>query len=114
MNQNELNKEDLEDFVITNAGRLITDSISTIEQYREYVTAAPNADDISAYAELIRATTTAVESLNKIIVQDKRSATSEKVKLLEMEKRQKLQDTEETNTLLRGTRQEMLAELMKK
>ena len=109
-----LNKEDLEDFVINNAGKIINESLSTIEHYKEYVTAAPNAEDISAYADLIRATSTAVESLNKIIVQDKRSATSEKVKMIDMEGKKQLQDSEEANYLLRGTRTEMLEELMKK
>ena len=44
---------------------------------------APNAKDLSAYAELINASANAIETMNKIIVQDKKSDTLRDLKKMD-------------------------------
>ena len=71
-----LNPSDVEDFVIKNSSKLVEHSIEAIDEIKDYILASGDPDSISALSELIRASGGALESLNKIVVQNKRSATS--------------------------------------
>jgi len=85
-----LPKEELEQFVINNAGRLILECMETMQNYKDMITTAPNSEDVGAYSDLVSASTKALESLNKIIVQDKRSQTTITAKKLDMESKKQL------------------------
>ena len=76
----ELNKEDLEQFVLNSSGKLIKDSMEMITNMKDYVTAGSAADDVHAFSELFKASTHAMEILNKILIQNKRGETSKEVK----------------------------------
>lgn len=107
-----LPKEELEQFVINNAGRLIVECVDTIHNYKDMINSAPNAEDVSSYSDLIGATTKALESLNKIIVQDKRSNTSKELKKLDMESKKELIEHEANANLFVSTREELFRRLM--
>lgn len=86
--QNPLKKEDLEKFVIENAGKLVEDSLDMIKNVKEYIISAPEHKDVTALADLISATSSAIETLNKIIVTDKRNETFIKTKEMDIKSRQ--------------------------
>ena len=55
----------IEKFIVKNSTILITQSVSTLQDLRDQVSAAPDPDNIAAYSELVRASSTAIENLNK-------------------------------------------------
>jgi len=63
---------------------------------------APNSKDLSAYAELINASANAIETLNKIIVQDKKGQTLKELKKMDYDmKKDLLGDAKEMLVLSR-------------
>jgi hypothetical protein len=86
-----LTKEKLEEFLIKNSGKLVTDSINLIDDMRDFVgTADADPDSISALAELIKAASSAVDTLNKIYISDERNKNQVKIKTMDIESREKL------------------------
>ena len=41
-----LEKKDLEQFILNNTGRLITDSMETIDNIKQYIISAPEPEDV--------------------------------------------------------------------
>ena len=86
-----LTKEKLEEFLIKNSGKLVTDSINLIEDMRDFVgTADADPESISALAELIKAASSAVDTLNKIYISDERNKNQVKIKTMDIESKEKL------------------------
>lgn len=81
-----LAKEDLEDFVMNKTATLIVRVTETLESAREEVQAAPDAENIEAFAELIKASASAMEILNKIVLQNKKDKTSRELKQMDIMK----------------------------
>jgi len=95
-----LDKDDLEQFVLNNSARLITDSMDMITSMKDYVTAGSDSDDIGAFAELFKASTHAMEILNKILIQNKRGETTEKVKQMDIDAKKQLTVAEHQSKML--------------
>jgi len=105
------NKENLEEYVIESASTVINEGLDLIKNLGVFLNAAPEAKDLSAYSELLQATSTAIESLNKIIVQNKKSDTLKELKKMDYEqKRDLLGDAKEA---LVSTREEIFKKLIK-
>lgn len=86
-----LTKEKLEEFIIKNSGKLVTDSINLIDDMRDFVgTADADPESISALAELIKAASSAVDTLNKIYISDERNKNQVKIKTMDIESKEKL------------------------
>ena len=86
-----LTKEKLEEFLIKNSGKLVTDSINLIDDMRDFVgTADADPESISALAELIKAASSAVDTLNKIYISDERNKNQVKIKTMDIESKEKL------------------------
>ena len=86
-----LTKEKLEEFLIKNSGKLVTDSINLIDDMRDFVgTADADPDSISALAELIKAASSAVDTLNKIYISDERNKNQVKIKIMDIESKERL------------------------
>jgi hypothetical protein len=86
-----LTKEKLEEFLIKNSGKLVTDSINLIDDMRDFVgTADADPESISALAELIKAASSAVDTLNKIYLSDERNKNQVKIKTMDIESKEKL------------------------
>lgn len=106
-----LEKEKVEQFIIDNSSKLIQDSMEMIDNMKEVVFHVPDADNISSLAELIKASTGAIEALNKLVTQDKKSLTQLQVKQLDIQSKQLLQDKEQENKL-KISREEVLKKLL--
>jgi hypothetical protein len=86
-----LTKEKLEEFLIKNSGKLVTDSISLVDDMREFVgTTEADPESISALAELIKAATSAVDTLNKIYISDEKNKNQVKIKNMDIDSKEKL------------------------
>ena len=108
---NPLKKEDIERFVIEKAGRLVEESIDVVSNVKEYISSAPESKDVGSLAELIGATATAIETLNKIIVSDKKNDTIIKAKEMDITSRKELKQVDNTNKLL-ATREQVFKMLI--
>ena len=108
---NPLKKEELEKFVVEKGGNLVEESLSMIKNVRDYIISSPEAKDVDAFAGLVAATSAAIDTLNKIVVNDKKSETSVKVKQMDIESRKELKQ-EETNQKFLATREQIFKMLM--
>ena len=106
-----LDKDELEQFILNSSGKLINDSLHVIDDMREFVEAAPDAETITSLAALMKASTDAIDTLNKVLIQDKKSATQVGVKQMDIEAKKALaeESSSKVNTL---TREEVFKKLL--
>lgn len=95
-----LTKENMEKFVIEKAGRLVEESLDVMTNVKDYISSAPESKDVGSLSELIAATATAIETLNKIIVTDKRNDTVIKAKEMDIASRRELKTADNNNKLM--------------
>lgn len=77
-------KENLEDFIISQASQLVQDTTFTIQTIRSVVEAAPDAKEVSALAELINASTSTLDTLSKLVISTKKNETMRELKKLDV------------------------------
>jgi len=106
-----LEKEKVEQFIIDQSAKLIQDSMEMIDNMKEVVFHVPDADNVSSLAELIKASTGAIETLNKLVSQDKKSKTQLQVKKMDIESKKILQDRDQQHQL-KISREEVLKQLI--
>ena len=108
-----LNKEDLEDFLIQNSGRLIQKSLNIVDNVDEYISSAPENRDVAALAELIKASSSALEMLNKLHTAKEKNQTQVVVKQMDVASRERINITDnQTRVLL--SREDILQALVDK
>jgi len=105
------NKENLEEYVIESASTIINEGLDLIKNLGVYLNAGPSAKDLSAYSELMNATSSAIESLNKIIVQDKKGNTLKDLKKMDHDIKKNL--IGEAKEMLLSTREDVFKKLVK-
>lgn len=105
------NKEDLEQFILDNQGTLIKDSVDVLQIMKQYVAAAPNAEDIGSFAELLKATSTAIDNLTKLHTANQRTDTQVKLKTMDIEAKKDINDDNNRLKLI-GTREEIFNKML--
>ena len=105
-----LDKEELEQFILNNTGRLIEDSMETIATIKQYVVSAPEPEDVHSLAELYKASTNAIECLNKILIQQQKSSTQVAIKTMDIQAKQQL--TTDDQKRITFTRDEIFEKLI--
>lgn len=108
-----LDKADLEQFILNNTGRLINDSMNTIDNIKQYIISAPEPEDVHSLAELYKASTGALETLNKILLQQQKSETQVAIKTMDIQSKQALADSKDQDKLT-FTRDEIFEKLIEK
>ena len=108
-----LNKEDLEQFILNNTGKLINDSMETIDSIKEYIISAPEPEDVHSLAELYKASTGAIEALNKVLLQQQKSSTQIAVKTMDIQSKQALAESKDKDKIT-FTRDEIFDQLIKR
>ena len=106
-----LKKEQLEDFVREKGANLVEDALEMVATVKDFIISAPNAEDVEALSGLINATAAAMETLNKINLQDKKSDTSVKLKEMEIKAKKELQEVD-AGVKIMLTREEALRSLV--
>jgi len=110
--EDELTKEKLEDFIIKNSGNLIMKSLDIIDDVQAYISSAPDAKDVAAFAELLKASSASIESLNKIYISLEKNKTTMDIKQMDIVSKER-QNTQDNITHLLS-RKEIMKELMGK
>jgi len=108
---NPLKKEDMERFVVEKAGKLVEESLDVVSNVKDYISSAPESKDVGSLADLIAATSAAIETLNKIIVTDKRNETVIKAKEMDIGTKKELKEADNNNKLL-ATREQVFKMLI--
>lgn len=109
--KNPLKKDDLEKFVVEKAGSLVQESLDMLKNVKEYIVSAPESKDVASFSELVAATSSALDTLNKILVSDKKNETIVNVKKMDIEARRDLKQ-EETSQKALATREEVFKMLL--
>lgn len=98
--ENVLKREDIEDFIIQNSSRLIKKSLSIVDNVNDYISSAPENRDVAAMAELIKASSGAIEALNKLHTAKERNDTQVEVKQMDIDSKEKLNIADNQTKLL--------------
>jgi hypothetical protein len=112
MSKLELNKENLEHFLLQHSGLLISNSVKFVDDIKDYVAASPTPEDVDALAKLIQASSAALDSLAKMHISNEKNKTVKEVKQMDIDSRQQLQDTNINKKILIN-REELINELLK-
>ena len=88
-----LTKENLEEFILKYAGELVQTSSDAVNTINDHILSAPTAEDVVALAELIKASNSSIETLNKMLLTDKKHHTLIKIKQMDVDSRKKELDT---------------------
>ena len=104
-------KDELEEFILNTSGRLVKDSLDMIDIVKERVASAAEPDDVASLSELFKASTSTIEALNKILIQDKRTMTTVAVKQMDIESKKEIAETEGKNKML-ASRDEMMSKII--
>ena len=107
-----IEKEKLEDFLLQYSGKLIKGSVDYVEDVKQFITSAPDARDVDALSKLIGASASAIESLNKILLQDKANEAKIQVKEMDIQSKKELQDKNNERAGLTINREELLKQLI--
>lgn len=106
-----LKKEDLEEFLMHQAGKLVKGSVDFIEQLKAMLVSAPESKDIDALASYVASTASAIDTLNKLYITNKNEALKIKLKNMDFEHKKQLQ-TAEIGARVVMNREEILKKLI--
>ena len=104
--------ENLEEFIMKSSGALVQDSLEMISNIKEFTNLAPDARETESLAELVKASSTAIETLNRILLQNKKSDTQIKVKEMDVNVKKGIAMAEQ-GTKIMLSREEVMRELIK-
>jgi len=104
-------KDNLEAFILKHTSELVRSSSEAVELVKDYVTSAPNAEDVTALADLVKATATAVNTLNNLLSTEKKNNTLIKIKEMDINSRREELDTA-IGVKLMLTREELMKQLL--
>ncbi len=107
-----LDKEELEKFLLNYSGKLIKGTVDYVEEVKQFITSAPDSRDVDALSKLVGASASAIESLNKILLQDKANEAKIQVKQMDIESKKELQDSNNEKLGLSINREELLKQLV--
>jgi len=106
----DLDKDKLEEFIIKNSGKLITKTLGIVDDVQAYISSAPDAKDVAALAELLKAASSSIEALNKVYTSIEKNKTVKEVKQMDIDSREKINVQDNTAFLL--SRKEIMQELI--
>ena len=104
-------QENLEQFIIKTSSELITQSMSIMREMRDYAIASNDPEQISAIAELVKASTGAIESLNKIAIQNKKTKAAIMLKTMDSHAKKEISNTQVLLGVV-GTREEIFKRIL--
>lgn len=106
----DVTETNLEEFVLKHAGNLVIQASQTVELMRDYISSAPTADDVSAFADLVNANTSALDVMSKVLTQNKKNTNAVKIKQMDIDgKKENLTTAIGASLLL--TREELMEQL---
>jgi|LauGreDrversion4_2_1035121.scaffolds.fasta_scaffold42923_7 hypothetical protein len=99
--------DNLEQFVLKNSSEIINSSINMLKNMESVVQAVQGAEEMSAYSELVNASTNAIDTLNKILLQKKKNDALIEIKKMDVENKKELQSNDHAVKVM-ASREEIL------
>lgn len=100
-------KDNLEDFILKNSSEVINSAVSMMKNVETNVQAIQGPEEIAAYSELINASTNAIETLSKILIQKQKTAAMLDIKKMDVENKKELQSNDHQMKMM-ASREELL------
>lgn len=111
----DLTKEGMEDFIITNAGKVVNHSLEMVEELKREVMAGSDPKMIESVSELVKATTSAIDALSKLKISENKIKAQKEIAQMNIDSKVKKNDDEGDGTpKLTFTRNDILKLLEKK
>lgn len=99
--------EELEEFIVRKSSELINRSLHALDKFEDMLSTTPSEESAEALSNLINASSSAIETLNRVLTNNKKVATAIKVK--EMDIAARIENNKRDNsTRLMMTRKELL------
>lgn len=95
-----IDPEKLEEFLISKSSKLINKSLNIVDNVNDYISSAPENRDVAAMAELIKASSSAIEILNKLHTAKERNETQKEVKKMDVESKERMNITDNQTKVL--------------
>ena len=80
----------LEEFILNKTSSLVNSSIDMVENVRDYISSAPENRDVASLAELIRASTGAIDTLTKLHTSKEGNKSRKEIKQLDVEAKERM------------------------
>lgn len=106
-----LPKEELEQFILNRSSVLIDQSMEVINNLKNYIQAGADSKEILAFAEVVKASSSALEALNKIYVSNEKSKTATNLKQMDINARVSIANQDNATKLL-VSREELMKQLI--
>lgn len=110
----DLTKEGLEEFVIKNAGKVVNHSLEMMEQLKREVMAGADSKMIESVSELVKATTSAIDSLTKLKIAEDKNKNQKEITQMNIDAKISKNDEDDGTPKLSFTRNDILKLLEKK
>jgi hypothetical protein len=109
--QQELSADDLEKFVLDKSATLVVQSMEAVDNLKDYIQAGASDKEITAFAEVVKASSAALESLNKLLQTRDRIKSSTQLKEMDIKARKELNVIDNSTKLLLS-REELIKQLL--
>lgn len=109
--QVELTPENLEKFVLDKSATLVTQSMDAVDNLKDYIQAGASDREILAFAEVVKASSSAIESLNKLLQSKEKIKTSVELKVMDINARKEM-NTQDNQTRLMLSREDLMKQLI--
>ena len=80
----------LEEFIVNKTSALVNSSIDMVENVKDYISSAPENRDVASLAELIRASTGAIDTLNKLHTSKEGNKVKIDIKQIDVEAKERM------------------------
>lgn len=109
--QVELTPENLEKFVLDKSATLVNQSMDAVDNLKDYIQAGASDREILAFAEVVKASSAALESLNKLLQSKEKIKTSVELKEMDIKARKEM-NTQDNQTRLMLSREDLMKQLI--
>ena len=115
----QVTKESAEQYVLDKVSRLVELGMSSAEEIKDCAVASQDPETIRAYAEVLKSTVQAVDTIAKFVQSEKKNKTSKELKIMDIEGKKQLVDHIRTpneqpaNKSFKMSRDELFNELFK-
>ena len=86
----EIDLENLEEFLVKKTSSLINSSVDMVDDVKEYIASAPENRDVASLAELIKASSSAIDTLSKLHTAKEQNKNRVEIKQMDIESKEKL------------------------
>jgi DNA-binding protein len=104
----DINDENINDFILQKSGQLIENGVETIDILKQTILTGFDPGELSAYSDLIKSIVKAIDTVNKINIQNKRSKTQKELKEMDTTARKELPESKGNTNIIIATRDEIM------